>query len=219
MRRKCGWILFQLFAPVIFAGLVSSCSLMAQTVPDSLRPGTVMVAKAKARATLLVAFEYNYSPPDSSLVRSWENDFHPVNPPLPDTLLCDSVRTGPARGKQMYYDPDGGRSFDIRRYFASMNYCFAPGDSVRIDSAFVEFRIASDGKAKMIPHPWPKASESCRDFEKQVYAACAKLSWWVPATELRQGGRVAIPVASTVTIMIYAFDTRSPFTEVYIQQN
>lgn len=205
--------------PVVFAGRVFSCGLLAQTVSDSLRPGTLVVKKAKARATLLVAFEYNYFPPDSSLVRTWENDFHPVNPPLPDTLLRDSVRTDPARGKQVYYDPGGGNDFDIRRYFASMNYTFTPGDSVRIDSAFVEFRIASDGKAKLMSHPWPKASESCRDFEKQFFDACAKLSWWEPAKELRQGGRVAIPVASTVTIMIYAFDTRSPFPEVYIQQN
>lgn len=219
MKRKCGSLFFLWLASVFFPGLDASCRLAAQTsLPDSVASGHLVVKKTLVRAALLISFEYTYSAPDSSLVRSWENDIHPVNPPVPDTVSHDSIRARPARGRQVYYDPMAGRRFDARKYFAAMNYCFQPLDSVRYDSARVEFFIAADGKTVIVPRPWLTTGASTRAFEKLVFAACEKLKWWEPATELRSGGTVVLPVASKVTLTIFAFDLNTFDQEIFIRE-
>lgn len=202
MRRKCG-ASFLLF----FIGIILPEFCFAQTVTDTTA-GKIVVKKAAIPATLLLAFEYSYLPPDPSQTHFWESGAHLVDAPEPDTIPYEK------RGsRQSYYNPN---QFGLGTFFASLNYKFLPDDTIRFDSARVEFDIDPQGNATVKPLPWATASVTTRSYEKLVFAQCAKLIYWRPAIEYRSGNE--IPLVCKVVLTIYAFDMATYKDGVYIAQ-
>jgi hypothetical protein len=107
---------------------------------------------------------------------------------------------------------DGPHAFNWRESLKEIHYQFAWADTSRYDSARFVYYIDKHGIATCQPLPWVKADSTTRKFEKMALPYMTSLRFWSPANKVKRSRRQldrapkTKPVASYVTIIIYAYD-------------
>ncbi|HEU4718600.1 MAG TPA: hypothetical protein VFU15_12235 [Bacteroidia bacterium] len=96
--------------------------------------------------------------------------------------------------------------FPWQEYLATTGYSFAWSDSVKIDSARVQFLVNSDGSVVFTPMPWKTTDSTSRQFEQVVYTLMRKFWIWYPSQQMDNRNSKLRNIPCKVTITIYAVD-------------
>jgi hypothetical protein len=222
MMRKCGLIkiYFALVGAIFF---IFPTSTFSQTINpnDSINTGVIVVKRSLPSVSFAVKEDYDYS--RNATDNWWERPYFLPWKSYPDTLLGarnltnsrDTLRLVNQNRKQ--YAPFA--EFGWNDFMNSnCNYSFSSNDTMKLDSARVEFYVDENGKAVCHPLFWGNSDFSDSLLEEKVFVIMKHLWLWYPA-EAHNRGEKDRKIPCVVTLTIYAFDPGEEISPVIISQS